>query len=136
MVCEWGMSEKLGPLTFGKKNEEIFLGREIAQHRDFSEETARIIDQEVHSIVENAQKRAEAILKENKDKLELLANALLEHEILDAGEIQKVLNGEEIIKPVVEEKTIEITTPKEEVPDKEESQEEVEKTEDVENSEK
>ena len=135
MVCEWGMSEKLGPLTFGKKQEEIFLGREISQHRDFSEETSRIIDQEVRAIVENAQKRAEEILKENKDKLELLANALLEHEILDAVEIQKAINGEDIIKPVVEEKQSEINAP-EEGKIKEESQEKVEKTEDVENSEK
>jgi cell division protease FtsH len=69
MVCEWGMSEKLGPLTFGKKNEEIFLGREIATHRDFSEETAKIIDQEVREIVENAEKQACDILKNNLDNL-------------------------------------------------------------------
>lgn len=98
MVCEWGMSDKLGPLTFGKKQEEIFLGREISQHRDFSEETARLIDQEVKIIIENAQKQAEQILSDNKKKLTLLADSLLEHEILDADEIKKLLNGEEIPK--------------------------------------
>jgi len=98
MVCEWGMSDKLGPLTFGKKQEEIFLGREISQHRDFSEETARLIDQEVKVIIENAQKQAEQILSDNKKKLTLLADSLLEHEILDADEIKKLLNGEEIPK--------------------------------------
>jgi len=142
MVCEWGMSDKLGPLTFGKKQEEIFLGREISQHRDFSEETARVIDEEVRNIVETAQKQAEEILKNKKDQLELLANALLEHEILDAGEIEKAINGEEIIKPVVEEKPAEIKESKKETKEQnkeeviEESQEEVEKTKDVENSEK
>jgi cell division protease FtsH len=63
MVCEWGMSDKLGPLTFGKKEEEIFLGREIAQHRDYSEKTAIIIDEEVKKIVDSAMDRAEKILR-------------------------------------------------------------------------
>ena len=103
MVCEWGMSEKLGPLTFGKKQEEIFLGREIAQHRDFSEETAKAIDHEVRLIIEKAQTEADKILKENKDKLELLANALLDYEILDADEITKVFSGEVLDKKVEEE---------------------------------
>ncbi len=96
MVCEWGMSEKLGPLTFGKKQEEIFLGREISQHRDFSEETARLIDQEVRRIVEEAQDKARKILNKKSEQLELLAQALLEHEILDADEIKQVINGEKL----------------------------------------
>jgi cell division protease FtsH len=91
MVCEWGMSEKLGPLTFGKKQEEIFLGREIAQHRDYSEKTAQLIDDEVKEIVENANRRAEKVIAENLDKLHLLANALLEKEILDGNEIDAIL---------------------------------------------
>lgn len=94
MVCEWGMSEKLGPLTFGKKNEEIFLGREIATHRDFSEETAKLIDTEVRSIVEEAEERAKNILSANLDKLKILAEALLEREVLDGFEIEKLLRGE------------------------------------------
>jgi len=93
MVCEWGMSEKLGPLTFGKKNEEIFLGREIATHRDFSEETAKIIDQEVREIVENAEKQACDILKNNLDNLNKLATALLEKEVLDGSEIAKIIGS-------------------------------------------
>jgi cell division protease FtsH len=94
MVCEWGMSEKLGPLTFGKKEEEIFLGREIAQHRDYSEETAIQIDIEVKGIVNRGMERAETILKENMDILHKLSAALLEREILDSEEIDKVMRGE------------------------------------------
>jgi cell division protease FtsH len=101
MVCEWGMSERLGPLTFGKKEEQIFLGREITQHRDYSEETAQEIDQEVKSIVENAEKKAEELLKVNLDKLHLLANALREREILDGDQIDKIIRGEPLEKPKV-----------------------------------
>lgn len=93
MVCEWGMSEKLGPVTFGKKSEEIFLGREIAQHRDYSESTAILIDQEVKRIVQKASDRAEALLKENIDTLHRLAEALLEREILDGEDIDRVIQG-------------------------------------------
>ncbi|HPD26658.1 MAG TPA: AAA family ATPase, partial [Candidatus Marinimicrobia bacterium] len=96
MVCEWGMSDKLGPLTFGKKNEEIFLGREIATHRDFSEETARLIDQEIREIVENAEKQACEIIKKNIDLLQKLALALLEKEVLDSTEIAKILGNSEV----------------------------------------
>ncbi|RJP81329.1 MAG: ATP-dependent metallopeptidase FtsH/Yme1/Tma family protein [Candidatus Zixiibacteriota bacterium] len=99
MVCEWGMSDKLGPLTFGKKEEEIFLGREIAKHRDYSEQTAIEIDREVREIVTEAAGRAEKILGENVDKLHLLAEALLEREILDGDEIDRVLAGETLEQP-------------------------------------
>jgi len=100
MVCEWGMSEKLGPLTFGKKEEEIFLGREIAQHRDYSEKTAQLIDEEVRSIVEAAEERATNLLTNNVEKLHLLAKALLEHESLDGEEIDRILAGEDLPRPV------------------------------------
>lgn len=96
MVCEWGMSDKLGPLTFGKKEEEIFLGREIAQHRDYSEQTAIIIDEEVKKVVNNAMARADTILKDNIEILHRLSMALLEREILDGDEIDKVIRGEEL----------------------------------------
>ena len=96
MVCEWGMSEKLGPVTFGKKEEEIFLGREIAQHRDYSEQTAIIIDDEVKKIVNTAMDKAEKILRENIDTLHRLSAALLEREILDGEEIDKIIRGEEL----------------------------------------
>lgn len=91
MVCEWGMSEVLGPLTFGKKQEEIFLGREIAQHRDYSEETAQLIDSEVKHLVINAEKRATDIISQNIDKLHRLAQALLEKEMLDGEAVDKIL---------------------------------------------
>jgi cell division protease FtsH len=96
MVCEWGMSERLGPLTFGKKEEQIFLGREIATHRDYSEDTAQEIDKEVRRIVEEAEEETTKLLSANLDKLHLLANALLEKEILDGEEIDKILRGEKL----------------------------------------
>ncbi len=91
MVTEWGMSEKLGPLTFGKKDEQIFLGREIARHKNYSEKTAEEIDEEVKKIVTRAYERAKTILKENFDLLHVLANALLEKETLDGHDIDKLL---------------------------------------------
>lgn len=92
MVCEWGMSENLGPLTFGKKDEEIFLGREIARHKDYSESTAKLIDNEIRRIVEKAHARAENIIRENLDKLHKIANKLLEKEILDGSEIEEIVS--------------------------------------------
>jgi cell division protease FtsH len=92
MVCEWGMSEKLGPLTYGEKQEEIFLGREIGMHRDYSEDTAREIDEEVKKIVETAEHSAETIVKKNLKKLKILATALLEKEILSGDEVDKILD--------------------------------------------
>jgi cell division protease FtsH len=92
MVCEYGMSE-LGPLTFGKKEEQIFLGREIAQHRDYSEETSIRIDSEVRKIVTEQYERARRILEENRDTMVRLAEALLEHESLDGVQIRRVVAG-------------------------------------------
>ncbi|MBZ5528092.1 MAG: ATP-dependent zinc metalloprotease FtsH, partial [Acidobacteriia bacterium] len=92
MVCEWGMSA-LGPLAFGKKEEAIFLGREIAQHRDFSEDTAVQIDKEVRRIVNDGYEAARQILSSNRETLERLAQALLEREVLDATEIKLLLEG-------------------------------------------
>jgi cell division protease FtsH len=96
MVCEWGMSEKLGPLAYGHKDEEIFLGRQITRHRNYSENTAITIDDEIKKIVGNGLKRAEKILNENVETLHRLAGALLEREILDAAEIDAVIRGEEL----------------------------------------
>ncbi|HSA93062.1 MAG TPA: ATP-dependent zinc metalloprotease FtsH, partial [Terriglobales bacterium] len=99
MVCEWGMSE-LGPITFGKKEEQIFLGREIAQHRDYSEETAIKIDQEVRRIADQGYNTAKRLLEENREKLVRLAETLLERETLDANEIRLVFEGKELpVKP-------------------------------------
>jgi len=92
MVCEWGMSE-LGPLAYGKKDEAIFLGREIAQHRDFSEDTAVQIDKEVKRIVNDAYDCARNILSSNRDVLERVAQALLEREVIDAAEVKLLMEG-------------------------------------------
>jgi cell division protease FtsH len=92
MVCEWGMSE-LGPLAFGKKEEAIFLGREIAQHRDFSEATAVDIDKEVKRIVSGAYDNAKGILNTHREILERIAQALLEREVLDANEVKMLIEG-------------------------------------------
>ena len=96
MVCEWGMSEKMGPLTFGKKEEQIFLGREIAQHQDYSEETARAIDAEVKRIVMEGYTTARTALAANLDKLKAIAEALLEFETIDGEDIDAVLNDRKI----------------------------------------
>jgi len=105
MVCEWGMSEKMGPLTFGKKEEQIFLGREFAQHRDYSESTAIMIDEEVKSIVTGAHDRATEIIKENIEKLHLLAQSLLEREVLDGDEIDIIMKGD--VLPAIEKEDAE-----------------------------
>ncbi|HUK56697.1 MAG TPA: ATP-dependent zinc metalloprotease FtsH [Nitrospiria bacterium] len=93
MICEWGMSDKLGPLTFGKKDEEIFLGREIATRRDYSENTAIEIDNEVKRLIMDNYERAKNILRENIKALRAIAEALLEKEVLDAPEIDKLIEG-------------------------------------------
>lgn len=93
MVCEWGMSERMGPLTFGKKEEMVFLGREIAQHQDYSEQTAQEIDQEVRRFVMDAYERARDLVKSRIDKLHALAAALLEREVLEGPEIDVIVAG-------------------------------------------
>src|SRR5262249_21711243 len=92
MVCEFGMSG-VGPINFGKKEEQIFLGREIAQHQDYSEDTAIKIDQEVNRIVTDQYSRARQIILENKDALIRLAEALLERESLDGVQIRRLVAG-------------------------------------------
>jgi cell division protease FtsH len=96
MVTEWGMSPSMGPLTFGKKEEQIFLGREISQHRDYSEETAIRIDQEVKRIVEEGYNRSWNLLEGDRDALIRLAEALLEYETLDSWEIEACIKGQPI----------------------------------------
>ena len=103
MVCEWGMSDVLGPITFGKKEEAIFLGREIAQHRDYSEQTAQTIDREVRDIVERNYRRAREILTTQLHLLHDLAAALLEYETLDGVEVERIVQGlkiERVAAPV------------------------------------
>ncbi len=96
MVCEWGMSENLGPLAYGQQEEQIFLGREFAQHRDYSEETARHIDNEIRAIVNRGHERAKEILQTNMAILHKLANTLLEKEVLDGNQIEAIIKGETI----------------------------------------
>jgi cell division protease FtsH len=96
MVCEWGMSEKLGPMSYGAKEEEIFLGREIQKHRDYSEKTAIEIDEEIRDIINGAMNRAEKILRDNIDLLHKLSLELLEREILDSEEIERIIKGEKL----------------------------------------
>ena len=96
MVCEFGMSEKLGPIAYGQKQEEIFLGREISQHRDYSESTQIMIDDEVKKIVQNGMDKAERLLNENADILHRMSDALLEREILDSVEIDMIMRGQEL----------------------------------------
>ena len=91
MVCEWGMSEKMGPLTFGKQNEQVFLGRELGSQRDFSESIAMEIDQEVKRLVTENYERAKRLLTENMVSLKRLAEALLEKEVLDGSDIDHIL---------------------------------------------
>jgi cell division protease FtsH len=94
MVCEWGMSDAMGPLSYGKKEEAIFLGREIAQHRDYSESTAIEIDKEVKRIVMDNYHRAKSLILERESVLHSLAKALLERETLDAADIDAIVNGQ------------------------------------------
>jgi cell division protease FtsH len=97
MVCEWGMSE-LGPLSFGKKDEQIFLGREIAQHRDYSEETAIKIDQQVRKLVEDGYDTAKRIIQGRSEAMVRIADALLEREVLDAAEVNMLIDGKTLPK--------------------------------------
>jgi cell division protease FtsH len=94
MVCEWGMSEAMGPLTFGKKEEQIFLGREIAQHQDYSEDTAVKIDGEVRQIVQENYTRAQDQLTRHKEALLKIADELLTREVLDGAQVKAIVQGE------------------------------------------
>jgi cell division protease FtsH len=96
MVCDWGMSERIGPLTFGKRDEQIFLGKEIATHKDYSEETAVEIDREIRRIVEECLTKAESLLKENEHRLDKLASALLEKESLNAQQIEDIIKEDTV----------------------------------------
>jgi cell division protease FtsH len=101
MVCEYGMSDAMGPLTFGKKEEQIFLGREIAQHQDYSEDTAIRIDQEIKRIVTTNYQNARKLLETHRDALTRIADALLLREVLDADQVRRIVAGQ----PLEDEKT-------------------------------
>ncbi len=112
MVCEWGMSEEMGPLTFGKKEEQIFLGREIAQHRDYSEDTAVHIDAQVRRMVMAGYDQAKRVIQEKSDALVRIAEALLEREVLDGADIKLLIEG----KPLPSVTAAPPRTPPEEEP--------------------
>jgi len=99
MVCEWGMSEKMGPLAFGKKEGEVFLGREMSTVQTFSEQTSRDIDAEVHRIVTEQYGKAKQILVDNQSVLNKIADALIEYETLDASDIEVIMSGGALSRP-------------------------------------
>ena len=111
MVCEWGMSNELGPVAFGTKDQEVFLGREMAHHKDYSEQTAVTIDQEIREIVTGQYERVKQILIDNRSRLDALSEALLEHETLDAKDVEAVMEGRAISRPAPE--TRHLHTPEE-----------------------
>jgi cell division protease FtsH len=102
MVCEWGMSE-LGPMSYGKKEEQIFLGREIAQHRDYSEDTAIRIDEQVKKLVQGGYDTAEAVINQHSDALVTIAEMLLVREILDGNEVMQLIKGQTLAPPTPKE---------------------------------
>jgi cell division protease FtsH len=93
MVTKWGLSEKLGPLTYSDEQEEVFLGHSVAQHKNVSDETAHDIDKEVRAIIDTAYTKAETILKENIDKLKIMADALIKYETIDSDQINDIMSG-------------------------------------------
>jgi cell division protease FtsH len=101
MVCEFGMSERLGHLTFGVKDKQVFLGRDLMREKDYSEKTAIIIDEEVRRIIDEAHERAIKLITENLDKLKKLSQVLLEREVMEADEVRVVLGVPPVAKPSV-----------------------------------
>jgi cell division protease FtsH len=135
MVCEWGMSEKLGPIAYGEKDQEIFLGREITKHKDFSEQTAMDIDNEIKKIIIDCMDRADKILADNLDLLNKLSSELLEREILDSEEIEKIMHGE--VLPPVKRNGVDLTKSDEsQIPDHVQALLEEKKKRSLENSDK
>jgi cell division protease FtsH len=116
MVCEWGMSERLGPLTYGQKEEQIFLGKEFSRHRDYSEDTAISIDAEIRRIVTDNYEKARKVIEDNKELVIHMADALLERETLDSGEIEIIMQGKQLppldepVEPKKDPKPIDVTT--------------------------
>jgi cell division protease FtsH len=97
LICDYGMTDELGPISYGEKDEQIFLGREISRHRDYSDKTAEEIDAMMRKIIEEQVQRSKEIINGHREELDLLANALLEHELLDREEILKVISGDTLL---------------------------------------
>ena len=102
MVCDWGMSEELGPLALGGEDDEVFLGKEFTRTRNFSEQTAQTIDREIRALIGDAESKATKIITANRDKLDAIAEALLEHEVLNDDEIELVMAGKQIVRQAAE----------------------------------
>lgn len=95
MVTKWGLSERLGPLTYSEEEEEVFLGHSVAKHKSVSDETAHIIDEEIRRVIDRNYQRAKQLLTEHNDKLHLMAQALVKYETIDSGQIDDIMNGKE-----------------------------------------
>jgi cell division protease FtsH len=102
MVCEWGMSRKFGPMAIGKRNEQVFLGKEISHERNYSEQTAQLVDEEIHGILNECEKKAHELIESNRDRFETIARYLIERETLDAADIEMIMKGEAL--PALDEK--------------------------------
>jgi cell division protease FtsH len=94
MVTKWGLSDKLGPLTYSEESGEVFLGRQVTQHKQVSDETAHAIDEEIRRLIQTNYKRAKEILESNLDKLHAMADALVKYETIDDGQIREIMNGQ------------------------------------------
>jgi cell division protease FtsH len=99
MVTKWGLSDKLGPLTYQEEEGEVFLGRSMNRHREVSEETVQTIDSEVRAIIDTCYKAAEKILRENMDTLHLMSNSLMKYETIDESQIKEIMQGKEATAP-------------------------------------
>ena len=99
MVCEWGMSEKMGPLSYGSKEEQVFLGKDFSSQKNFSDQTAKLIDQEVKTLVMGGYNKATELLQNNRDILENLSQALLERETLTGAEVRNIIDGKDDTDP-------------------------------------
>ena len=106
MVTQWGMSDKLGMVQYGDNSEYVFLGREMGRSKDYSEHTAQEIDNEVHRIIDEAFKRAQEIITKHRDKLELIANALLEYETLEGAQVEEIIRTGHFTPPPTHPKDI------------------------------
>jgi cell division protease FtsH len=99
MVTKWGLSDKLGPLSYSEDEGEVFLGRSVTQHKNVSGATAKTIDEEIRRIIDESYARAEKILKDNEDKLHAMSDALMEYETIDVDQIDDVMKGKPVRKP-------------------------------------
>jgi cell division protease FtsH len=111
MVTKWGLSDRLGPLTYSEDEGEVFLGRSVTQHKQVSDDTAHIIDEEVRKIIDVNYERADKILKENIDKLHMMAKSLMKYETIDSTQVKAIMDGLEPDPPKDWEDTLDSNPP-------------------------